>query len=113
MLDPIASAVDSALLASAWAEAVAYSRPGNAILDPVAAFTISVVIDTSGEYSDPSRPIYADVFLQVATIPLGPQKGDELVIADGAIRGGTYVAQEICWDRRAGSAHLKVRWLSE
>jgi hypothetical protein len=105
-LDPIASAVDAALLASPWAETVTYQRTG------IGAFIISipVIIDTSGDYASPSGGIYADVLLQVATIPLGPQKGDQLAIADGAVRTGTYNVQEIFWDRRAGSAHLKVRF---
>lgn len=109
-LDPIALAVDSALLASQWAETVTYRRPGNVQLAAVAAFPIAAIIETGGEYANPTGPMYADIFLQVGLIPLGPQKGDQILVADSAIQSGTYLVQEIFWDRKAGSAHLKVRW---
>lgn len=113
-LDYISSTVDAALLANPVTSVpVLYSRPGNSQLDPVAAFAVPAIINTSGEFASPTGPIYADVFLQTSAIPLGPQKGDLIAINDSAVQDGTYLVQEIFWDRRAGSAHLKVRWTGQ
>jgi hypothetical protein len=112
-LDPIASAVDAAILGSPWSETVLYQRPQSSQLNALAAFAVAVVIDAGGEYASPSSSIFADVFLQTSAIPGGPQKGDQLVISDSALPPGTYLVQEIFWDRKAGSAHLKVRWTGQ
>jgi hypothetical protein len=113
MFDPIASAVDTALLSSPMAQTVTYQRPVSGHFDAVGSFAISAIPTTSGDFASPEGPIYADVFLQTATIPLGPQKGDQVTISDGAVQDGTYLVQQVFWDRRAGSAHLKVRWTGQ
>lgn len=110
--DPIAYAVDAAIIAGPWGKLVTYQRPQGAKFDAVAPFSITATVETSGDMASPSGPIYADVFIQVVPLlPIGPQKGDQITIADAAVQDGIYVVQEIFWDREAGSAHLKVRWL--
>lgn len=110
--DPIAFAVDAAIIAGPWGKFVTYSRPQGNKLDAVAPLQIAATVETSGGMADPNGPIYADVFLQVVPLlPIGPQKGDKINIADAAVQDGIYAVQEISWDREAGSAHLKVRWL--
>lgn len=112
--DPIARAVDSAIIAGPWGKAITYSRPASGAFEAIAPFQIRATIDTSGEYAGPTGPIYADILIQVdPLLPLGPQKGDLIVVADAAVQDGRYIVQEFAWDREAGSAHLKVRWTGQ
>lgn len=109
--DYISHTVDSALLANPFfSETVTYRRDSGGSADAVAAFPVSALVYTSGEYQDPKGPFYAAVFLQTACIPDGPQKNDFITISDGAVKAGDYLVQEIFGDPRAGSALLKVRW---
>jgi hypothetical protein len=107
--------IDAALINSPLGEQIQYSRPtigSNAAFD---AIPIRAIIDTGGEYASPNGTIFADVFLQVAPIAGGPQKGDLIGITNPTpqLPAGSYRVQEIFLDNKLASAHLKVRWTGQ
>lgn len=85
-----------------------YSRPASANFTAVSSFSIDVTVDTAGDYASPTGPIYGGVFVSLADIPLGPQKGDLITFTSLSAR--SYKVEEIFRDDAAGNATLKVRW---
>jgi hypothetical protein len=108
--NPIDSLINNALLTSPFAESLTYSRPQSPDFAALPAFTLPAIVNTSGEFASPSGPLYAEVFLQISEIPLGPQKGDLITAAGNTIPDGIYLVQEIFSDRSAGCARLKMRF---
>jgi hypothetical protein len=107
---PVIEAGINATLLSEFGERLTYSRadlPGFTG-SGLAPFTITGVPNTSGEFATPLSPLYGSVFVRIADIPSGPQKGDDVVIA-----ALTYKVQQIFPNAHGGTAELKLRWTGQ
>ena len=91
--------------------AFTYSRPAGPKFDAVAAFNIAAALNMGGVYASPGGTEAGDFLVRVSDIPLGPQKGDQVVVAHSpAIPcDGTYRVQEIVQDKSLGWATLQLR----
>lgn len=95
-----------------FGETVTYSRPAGLSLDAVAPFQLTAVINSGEKYADPTSGIFADAFVQASSIPLGPFKGDLVVLTNPtqALPTGTYKVQQVFQDSAESGTHLKLRW---
>jgi hypothetical protein len=92
---------------STYGDTVTYSRPASTQFSAVSAFSLSAVINTSGEFESPTGPLYGEALVRIADIALGPQKGDQLVWNSKTLR-----VQEVFNDFQTGHARLKLRVIS-
>lgn len=92
-----------------------YSRPASGQFSPIAPFALSVSIETGRGYEDPTTPLYGEVGIQQSAVPLGPQKGDLIVLANPTplLPSGTYAVHEIYSDDQTGWCRAMIRWTGQ
>lgn len=107
----LAALVDNQCIAT-LGEPFTYSRPQGPSLQAVSPFSINGIPTTDGEYESPDGKVYGHIRVRSVSIPLGPQKGDLIVVSNptSVLSSGTYVVQEIFEDKKAASARLFIRW---
>lgn len=101
-----------AAVVSAFGQAVTYTQASGG-----SPFSLGVLVDTGGKFSQPLAPMAASVFVPAAytAIPGGPQKGDLLQITPGfmGLESGSYKVQEIQPDSNETAAYLLIRWTGQ
>lgn len=88
-----------------FGETVSYSRDAGPF-DALAAFDVSAIINTSGEFESPTGPLYGEAMVKISDIDRGPQKGDWIVAA-----GKRFRVQELFTDPQTDMATLKIRYI--
>jgi hypothetical protein len=115
----MADLASSLALASAnfihlWGGPFTYSRPESSGFDAVSPFTLTAILETSREYSDPLAPFSGALQVVIGDIPSGPRKGDLVAIAaSGDMPAGNYEVYEIFPNKQSGDAFLKIRWTGQ
>lgn len=88
-------------------ETITYWRNASNGNPAVAKFTMQGAPNLGGIYASPTGPIIGSIFLQVSSIPLGPQKGDLMTIP--SMGNKQFFVQETFADLSTGWADIKIR----
>jgi hypothetical protein len=88
-------------------ETITYWRNASNALAAIPKFTLQGSPNLGGEYASPTGPLVGSIFLNVADVPLGPQKGDLLTIPSMGVK--TFFVQEMYSDLSVGWAEIKIR----
>lgn len=88
-------------------ETVTYWRNASNSLAAVSSFTLRGAPNMGGQYASPTGPVEGSIFLQVAKVPLGPQKGDLLTIP--SMGSKQFIVQETFADLSVGWADIRIR----
>lgn len=106
----VISSVQGVYGSSSSSAVFTYSRAFNGVL-AVDPFPLAAALNAGGEFASPTGGLAGALFVRLSDIPLGPKKGDQVLIAHTppAAVDGTYRVQEIFLDKAVGWANLELR----